>query len=172
MSFKHLRQSFLTFIVVFIYGCASYTPTTTANDAESAKQEDRNLDYNYNGATTGKQIVATAKSLLGTPYLLGGSTPQGFDCSGLVYYSYQSLGMQVPRTTKQLANQATVLKKNEILPGDLLFFQTSGRKISHVGIYAGESQFIHAPKSGKSVSYANIEEPYWRKRLVKAGRLH
>lgn len=173
MSSKYLRKSCLIVVIAFAYGCASYAPTTTSGHTEKTNPENPAIDLKENLInSTGNEIVATVKSLIGTPYLFGGTTPQGFDCSGLVYYSYQSLGMRVPRTTRQLARQATTLKKNEIMPGDLLFFQTFGNKVSHVGIYAGENQFIHAAKSGENVSYANIEEPYWRARLIKAGRLH
>lgn len=173
MSSKYLCKFCVIVVIAFTYGCASYTPTNTSDHTEKTKPESPNIAVNENLTnSTGDKIVATAKSLIGTPYLFGGTTPQGFDCSGLVYYSYQSLGIRVPRMTNQLARQATTLKRNELKPGDLLFFQTSGNKVSHVGIYAGKSQFIHAPKSGKSVSYANIEKPYWRERLVKAGRLH
>lgn len=174
MPSKYSHQFCLVLLIVFMHGCASYTPTTTPEDSTNTTKID-NPRTNFNeipANSTGDEIVAAAKSLIGTPYLFGGNSPQGFDCSGLVYYSYQTLGIPVARTTKQLAKQATTLSKEEAQPGDLLFFRTFGSNVSHVGIYAGKNQFIHAPKSGKRVSYASIEEPYWRDRLIKAGRLH
>lgn len=121
---------------------------------------------------TGNQLVSVAKSVLGSPYKYGGSSPKGFDCSGLVYYSHNKLGISVPRTTRQQAQRASNLSLNEIEPGDVLFFRIYGNRISHVGIYTGNNQFIHAPQSGKFVSHASINDPFWRERLIKAGRLH
>ena len=122
--------------------------------------------------TTGKKVVTLAQGVLGSPYKYGGSSPNGFDCSGLVYYTHSKLGISVPRTTRSQAQHANTLKLSDVEPGDILFFKIYGNRISHVGIYTGNKQFIHAPKSGKFVSYASIDDPFWRQRLVKAGRLH
>ena len=121
---------------------------------------------------TGLQLASIAESQLGSPYKYGGSSPKGFDCSGLVYYTHNKLGIAVPRTTGQQAQRASSLSLASIEPGDILFFKIYGNKISHVGIYTGNNQFIHAPKSGKYVSHASIHDPFWSERLVKAGRLH
>jgi len=123
-------------------------------------------------ASTTKQasIIATARQQLGTPYRYGGSTPTGFDCSGLVSYAYHSVGIQVPRTSSEQFRQAAKVPLKKLRPGDLLFFRLSPPKISHVAIYDRGGRFIHAPSSGKRVSYASLENPYWRKHLVGAGR--
>lgn len=116
------------------------------------------------------EAATVAQELLGSPYRYGGAGPQGFDCSGLVHYAYGRAGASVPRTTRALYRRATPINPRTIRPGDLLFFQIGGR-ISHVGIYAGDGRFIHAPSSGKSVTFAQLDSPYWRDHLIAAGRL-
>lgn len=114
--------------------------------------------------------LAVATRMLGTPYRYGGSSPRGFDCSGLVYYAYHQTGVPVPRTTRAQQRHARPVFVAHIQPGDLLFFRHGKRAVAHVGIYSGHSQFIHAPSSGKRVSYARLDNPYWQQRLVGAGR--
>jgi murein DD-endopeptidase len=115
--------------------------------------------------------VAVAKRMLGMPYHYGGASPQrGFDCSGLVYYSFKQAGINAPRTTQTLYRNAFAVEPTALRQGDLLFFRIDG-KISHVGLYVGGNVFVHAPSSGKVVSYASLDTPYWHERLIKAGRL-
>ena len=120
-----------------------------------------------------QQVVQEARSLLGTPYRYGGTSPgKGFDCSGLVYYVHQQLGVDVPRTSANQYRAALPVSRRALRPGDLVFFHTYGRKlVSHVGIYVGKGKFIHAPSSGKRVSTANLNDKYWRKHYTGAGRL-
>ena len=115
-------------------------------------------------------VVATARRMLGTPYRYGGADPSGFDCSGLVSYAYRSVGIRVPRTSGEQFRQSVPVESNGLQPGDLLFFRLRPPKISHVAIYEGDGRFIHAPSSCKRVSYASLDNPYWRKHLVGAGR--
>lgn len=114
--------------------------------------------------------ASIAASLVGTPYRYGGSTPRGFDCSGLVYYSYSKAGIRVPRTTLSQLNNSMRVPVQQLQPGDLLFFKLDRRPASHVGIYAGNGQFIHAPSRGKKVSFTAVNDPYWHQHLVAAGR--
>ena len=114
--------------------------------------------------------VRVATAMLGTPYRYGGSSPRGFDCSGLVYYAFRETGFRVPRTTRAQLRQSRPVSLSELLPGDLLFFRQHSRRVSHVGIYIGDGWFIHAPSRGKPVSYDSINSSYWRPRLVTAGR--
>jgi cell wall-associated NlpC family hydrolase len=115
--------------------------------------------------------VDIARQMVGTPYRYGGSSPQsGFDCSGLVYYSYRHAGINVPRTTQKLYRDTFQVDPRALQPGDLLFFSIQG-KVSHVGIYVGGMRFLHSPSSGKVVSYASLSNPYWREHLIRAGRL-
>ncbi len=118
----------------------------------------------------GSEVVAVARTQLGTPYDYGGADPRGFDCSGLVYYAYRRAGVDVPRTTQLQRQDAIPVPLSRLRPGDVVFFRVSRRKPSHVGIYAGRGMFIHAPSTGKVVSYASLNNPYWRERVVSAGR--
>ena len=115
--------------------------------------------------------VKIAEKLVGTPYHYGGASPsRGFDCSGLVYYSYRHAGIMVPRTTRLLYKDTFPVDPGALRQGDLLFFNITG-KVSHVGIYVGGNTFVHSPSTGKVVSYASLSDPYWRKHLIGAGRL-
>ncbi len=123
-------------------------------------------------AEAGERAVYAAYRQLGTPYRYGGSTPDGFDCSGLIQYAYRRAGIDIPRTTRQQLRQAQPVSLSTLRPGDLVFFRVSRRKVSHVGIYAGGGRFIHAPSSGKQVSYANLNNPFWHQRIIAAGRIY
>ncbi len=125
---------------------------------------------NRYGATS-EQVIRIAKSMLGVKYRYGGKTPKtGFDCSGLIYFSYLQVGITLPRTSRgQYAASKPVAKKS-IRRGDLLFFRINRGRISHVGIYLGNNRFVHAPSSGKQVSIGELDSPYWQKHFVRGGR--
>ena len=113
-------------------------------------------------AVTGNQILKEAQKYLGCPYVAGGASPSGFDCSGFVYYVLKQVGLSPYRTPASQFNQGTSVAKSQLQPGDLVFFSnTSGRTITHVGIYAGNGQFIHAPNSRSVVSYSDLTTGYW-----------
>lgn len=114
--------------------------------------------------------VRVATAMLGAPYRYGGSSPRGFDCSGLVYYAFRETGMRVPRTTGAQLRHAQPVALSQLQPGDLLFFRQRSSRVSHVGIYVGDGWFIHAPSRGKRVSYESMQNSYWKPRLVAAGR--
>ena len=119
--------------------------------------------------STGDQAAVVALQQVGVPYRYGGTTPNGFDCSGLVQYSYSRVGKSVPRTTKALWKNAEPVSKDQMRAGDLLFFNIAG-KMSHVGMYIGDDRFVHAPSTGKVVSVASLRSNYYRKALIRAGR--
>lgn len=114
-------------------------------------------------------VVAAAHNMVGAPYRPGGNSPRGFDCSGLVSYSHGHAGIEVPRTAAEQFSLARPIGRRDLLPGDLVFFKTEGRRVSHVGIYVGQGQFVHAPSSGKQVSLESLDNPYWRRRIIGAG---
>ena len=120
----------------------------------------------------GSEIFNIAQGFLGTPYRYGGGDPSGFDCSGLVQFTHMNAGINVPRTAAAQYKAAHPVTRSELRPGDVIFFRVHWRKISHVGIYAGQGKFIHAPSSGKQVKFSSLNEPYWRKRVVKTGRFY
>ena len=116
-------------------------------------------------------IARLALSMVGVPYLYGGASPrEGFDCSGLVYYTYSSNGHVVPRTSQAQFDAARKIELDEASEGDLLFFQDQ-EKLSHVGVYLGDGRFVHAPSSGDTVRVASIDAPYYQRHLVGIGRL-
>lgn len=110
-------------------------------------------------------ILANAQQALGTPYRFGGNTPQGLDCSGLVEMAYRAAGLQVPRTAHDQFRELPGV--DEARPGDLLFFG-SGRKATHVGIYLGDRQMIHAPGRGRQVVSVPLDIDYWQSRFLGA----
>ena len=119
----------------------------------------------------GSEIVIRAISLLGAPYRFGGSGPAEFDCSGLVQFVHEGAGIGVPRTAAEQYRAAMPVRLEDIEPGDLLFFRLSGKRISHVAIYAGSGRFVHAPRTGRPIELATLNDAYYRPRLVGAGRL-
>jgi murein DD-endopeptidase len=120
--------------------------------------------------TARQEVVDTATSMIGIPYRYGGSTPKGFDCSGLVQYSYNAAGLSVPRTSGEQYSAAQPIGLADAEPGDLLFFNFD-RRISHVAIYLGNQRFVHAPSSGKRVSIASLDNPIYRQHFARAGRV-
>jgi len=120
----------------------------------------------------GSEIFNIAQGFLGTPYRFGGGDPSGFDCSGLVQFTHMNAGINVPRTAAAQYKAAHPVTRSELRPGDVIFFRMHWRKISHVGIYAGQGRFIHAPSSGKQVEFSSLNEPYWQNRMVKTGRFY
>lgn len=114
--------------------------------------------------------ISVAKSQMGVKYVWGGTTPSGFDCSGLVTYAFRNAGYnKLPRTAGEMFNVGT--KVTSYQPGDLLFYATSGgRKVTHVAIYIGNGQMIHAATS-KGVSIASINNSYWKPKFMGAKRL-
>jgi murein DD-endopeptidase len=129
---------------------------------------ERTSNYQPN---VGSEIVIRAISLLGAPYKWGGSGPAAFDCSGLVQFIHNELGIDVPRTAEEQYRAATRVDVEELEPGDLLFFKIRGRKISHVAIYAGSGRFVHAPQTGRPIEIRTLDDGYYRPRLAAAGRL-
>lgn len=118
----------------------------------------------------GARAARHALGMQGKPYRSGGETPQGFDCSGLVYYSYARAGVNLPRSTERQWAGSRSVRSGELRPGDLLFFHQEGKRNSHVGIYLGNSRFVHAPSSGKYVSTASLSNPYWQRHFAGARR--
>lgn len=121
---------------------------------------------------SGQKILDTAKKYLGTPYKWAGADPSGFDCSGLVYYVLKTLGYSPYRSTPDQYKMGTYVAKENLQIGDLVFFQNTYKSgISHVGIYAGNGQFIHSPNSNSVVSFANLNTTYWTSHYYGARRV-
>lgn len=116
------------------------------------------------------QVVFTALQMVGVPYRWGGSSPEGFDCSGLVQYAYSNAGLKLPRTAEAQLEASSPVTLENAQAGDLLFFRQDGRT-SHVAIYLGEGRFIHAPSTGRQVSLDSFGNAYWRMHFARAGRI-
>ena len=124
------------------------------------------------GNSTGAQILAEAQKYLGIPYVSGGASPSGFDCSGFVYYVLMQFGYSPYRTPADQYRMGTYVAKTDLQPGDIVFFAgTYASGISHVGIYAGNGQFIHSPNSRSTVSYSDLTSGYWANHYYGARRM-
>lgn len=117
--------------------------------------------------------VLQAFALVGIPYRWGGNTPEGgFDCSGLVrWVMRQTLGIELPRSTAEIAQVGDIIQLEDRLPGDLIFFNTRRHRFSHMGIYVGQNEFVHAPSRGGRVRLDRIDHKYWRVRITGVRRL-
>ncbi len=126
------------------------------------------------GHGTTSDLTTYAQTLLGVPYRYGGNNPaSGFDCSGYVTHVYRhALGIELPRDSLDMSHRGTVVARDELRPGDLVFFNTLRRKFSHVGIYLGDHTFIHAPSSGGVVRIDDMTDNYWRKSYNGARRIN
>jgi murein DD-endopeptidase len=145
-----VASSWLLAGLIGLGGCATSPAPMTHNDPHHAER---------------LKILSVAERLIGTPYVLGGKSPSGMDCSGLVQYAYSQAGIQVPRTSA--AQFRAGQPQRRVRPGDLLFFRTtSAGVVSHVGIYAGQGQMIHASSGSGRIRKVSLDQPYWRKRLV------
>ena len=154
---------------IAVSACSSQQPVASAGATQSQTQS-QTQSRAEQPRTPGERAAKVAESQIGTPYRYGGTTPSGFDCSGLVYYSYASIGKQVPRTTGELWKTALPVGRRDLRSGDILFFSISG-KMSHVGMYIGNDRFVHAPSSGKVVSIQSLNSDFYSKAYLRAGRL-
>lgn len=148
-----IRLTIALLILLALTGCAGRELAT--RDAPGGLTIDRAL------------ILAEAKRSLGVPYRFGGTDNRGLDCSGLVQRAYARAGIPVPRTSQ--AQFEALPRVDEARPGDLLFFATAGgRKASHVGIYLGDGEMIHAPGRGRHVTTTTLALDYWQTRFLGA----
>lgn len=150
------RTGLLPAAVLLLVGCATAPRPTVESPDDGA---------------THRRAADIALSLRGSPYRYGANGPDAFDCSGLVHYAYGRAGAKVPRTTRAQYDAVSRRYLDQLEPGDLVFFRTSGIQVSHVGIYVGGDEFVHAPKSGSDVHVSSLDREYWRSRLVRAGSL-
>lgn len=177
---SHHRLMLLSMMSALLAACASSHNPAPIVDASHSEQRTRQVIHsaprqaapNSLAYAKGSMILRIAQSHIGTPYRYGGDSPQGFDCSGLVQYSHKNAGIAIPRTAHDQYKAATPVRMAELQPGDVIFFRQNFRRVSHVGIYAGQGKFIHAPNSGKRVKLTALTNPYWSKRIVQTGRFY
>lgn len=167
--FNSLTQVlWLAILMLLLASCAS-TPRKSSQQTDKRQITKPRV---YEGADKGLTIADIAQSMVGVSYRYGGSHPdEGFDCSGLVFYSHTQIGEQVPRVSYAQLAASDEVSEQDLKPGDLLFYRING-KPSHVGIYIGRGQFVHAPSSGKKVRISSMSNVYFKPRLIRAGRLY
>ena len=115
-------------------------------------------------------IISTARTFMGVPYVFGGTTPKGFDCSGLLQYVFKMNGLSIPRLADEQYKLGKSAKINQLTAGDLVFFTTYTSGVSHCGIYVGDGKFLHA-SSSKGVRIDDLDDDYWKKRFVGAKKV-
>ena len=147
-------------VALMLVGCAgTHTKPSPVDTAPSAR------------AQSAERAADIALAQVGRPYRYGGDTPAGFDCSGLVNYSYARAGVAVSRETRTLRSQAQSIGVTQLRAGDLLFFDQEGKKYSHVAIYLGDKRFVHAPSSGGRVRVDRLDSDYWARHFIEARRI-
>ena len=162
---RPVRRHLLVISIVLGLGACASQPAT--HESPAVRQE--TAVASKPRVTVGERAAAVALRQVGVPYRYGGSSPAGFDCSGLVHYSYASAGLAVPRTTAALWKKTAPVDARHMRTGDLLFFDIEG-KMSHVGMYLGGGRFVHAPSSGRVVSVERLDNAYYSRALIRAGR--
>ncbi|MFN5702284.1 MAG: C40 family peptidase [Gammaproteobacteria bacterium] len=175
MPVKSTKITVLLLLTALLSACASGPERSRGGEQPEVTglgEEDTVLPGNLKAAAN--DVLFQAIGLVGTPYRYGGNSPEsGFDCSGLINYVFlHSAGLKLPRTTAALIDiDAPRVEKDRLYPGDLVYFNTLGGRVSHIGIYVGERRFVHAPSSGGTVRMDNIDTPYWQKHYVDAKRV-
>ena len=161
MSIQRMNKFIFIVLVLLCSACATPQYTIPAKASETFSNEEMN------------ELVMYAMSLADTPYRYGGNSPEtGFDCSGFVHHVFKkSLNFDLPRTSLEISRMGEPLKEEQLNPGDLVFFNTQQQPYSHVGIYVGESRFVHAPKKGKAITIVSMRDNYWRSRYEGARRI-
>ena len=167
-----LRISLVVLFVLSLAACSSAPPRSARSSGGSyganalrttPPGSPRFVDHSIGR----EEISIEAMSLIGVPYRWGGNTPDsGFDCSGLVRYVVgRAARVDLPRTTADISRRGESVEPDEIAPGDLIFFNTTGRPHSHVGIYVGKLRFVNAPSTGGTVRLDYLTNPYWARRF-------
>lgn len=151
-----VRKGLFAIIAAFVISLIG-TANIQAEEAKEVKIED--------------QLISNAKTHLGSPYLFGGTSHEGFDCSGFSQVVFKQTGIEIPRTTGEQFEMGNAVKKEDLQKGDLIFFETIRKGPSHLGIYIGENKFIHS-SSSKGVAISKLDDPYyWGPRYLGARRV-
>ncbi|HEY6896064.1 MAG TPA: C40 family peptidase [Rhodocyclaceae bacterium] len=162
----------LTLLLAVATALSLTTPSALADETPATPQEE-SISFVQRYTAKAQSAIDQALDLVGIRYKRGGSLPEnGFDCSGFVGHVFrEGLGLILPRTSKEISNTGEAVQKDELKPGDLVFFNTMRKAFSHVGIYLGNNQFVHAPRTGAQVRIEDMRESYWAKRYNGARRV-
>lgn len=169
---KGLKLCALLLGSALIFGCASQkNGTLTASKTGAGYQQETGNLIAENDPAVSNQLVKKAKSAIGTPYVLGGSNPGGFDCSGLVKWAFNSVGVDLPRTAREQSVIGKPVKDiKDMRAGDIVAFRHPKRGY-HTGIYVGNGKFVHSPRKRSSVRINSLSDPYFSKTLLSARRV-
>ncbi len=160
--------------LLVLAGCATTAPRSGGGDSQSYGIGDDHYSEPSVLKARSNDVLMRALGLVGTPYRYGGSSiAGGFDCSGLVGFVFKdAAGLDLPRSTRELIDiSARKIDRDSLQPGDLVFFNPRGGRVSHIGIYVGEDRFVHAPATGGTVRLDSLNSAYWRKYYVSAKRV-
>lgn len=159
LSIRHARLVLLPLLFLLLAGCSIFSSSSITGYAP----------VQYDGSP-GSNVLKTAMSQIGNKYAYGKAHPsQGFDCSGLVYWSYKAHGVEVPRHTQAQSKAGKQIKKADARQGDIVVFKV-GRRL-HTGLVADQGRFIHAPSSGSRIRLESINSVYWKPRLIGFRRM-
>jgi murein DD-endopeptidase len=160
VTYRYFRPVLMLSAIFTLAACAGSPPRTASATAQVISENaDASLAADH------------ALAMVGAPYRYGGINPDGFDCSGLVHYSFRKIGISLPRETRSLRKIGIEIEMDDLAKGDLVFFDQEGKKSSHVGIYLGDGRFVHAPSTGGKVRADKIDLTYWRKHFNEARRI-
>lgn len=165
-------------LVLMSTGCVA-NPSVNSKNNPSFEAKLQSAQINRHGVDESswpdraREVLVNALSLSGIRYQYGGTSPEsGFDCSGFVRYVYQQASnLTLPHSARAISQIGKTIPKNELQPGDLVFFNTLKSAFSHVGIYLGNNRFIHSPSGGGGVRVEDMQESYWQKRFNGAQRI-
>lgn len=151
---------------------------TQAKEAKSTEKKEDNKENSQvkkaapADGSKASYVISSAQSKLGSTYVYGDTGKAGYDCSGLIYSIYKNeLGISLPRSSREQSGYGTQVSKSDLQKGDLVFFNTTGNGVSHVGIYIGDGEFIHASSGQKKVITSSLDEGYYEQRYVNATRV-
>lgn len=150
---------------------AEYVETVTKAEAMVLKTELEQAKQVATSSSLSTQIVDFAKTLLGSRYVYGGTTTSGFDCSGFVQYVYKNFGISLNRSSRDQYSNGVAVSKSNLQAGDVLFFSSTGGSITHVGLYIGNDQFIHASTPATGVIISSMSQAYYTSGYVGARRM-
>ena len=171
-----LIQRFAASVVTGAVCLITLMPAAAApkDDSTPMLRAEKSLrDFGGKAKDTASDITSYALSLIGVDYRFGGNTPdQGLDCSGLIRYVFQqATGLSLPRSAREQSRVGESISKDNLQPGDLVFFNTRRFQFSHVGLYIGDNRFIHAPSKGGAVQVVSLDNAYWQKAFNGARRI-